>query len=250
MAELAEIVAYCQERLNVEAIRDFKGAENGLQVGNGGRVTRIAAVVDAGLAPFREAAARGVDLILCHHGLYWEPPFPIVGPSREKLKVLLENDIALYSAHLPLDAHRELGNAAQIAAKLGLAIEMWDLEYEGTAMAPICPWKASREALKEKLAPHFPHLREIAFGSASPEKLCIVSGSGNLILPELARLGIDTLVSGELKQSNFNQAQELGMNVFLCGHYDTETFGVKALAAEVAAKFGLPWEFLATGCPL
>jgi len=250
MADLAEIVEYCRARLNVDAFRDFKGASNGLQVGNDGTVTKIAAVVDAGLVPFREAAARGADLVLCHHGLGWEPQFPITGPVREKLKVLLDSNIALYSAHLPLDAHTEIGNNAVIAAKLGLSIEKWDLEYEGIAMAPVCTGKIARADIFEKLEALFPRVTELPFGSDTPDKICIVSGSGNMVLPELKKIGVDTLITGELRQANFNQAQELGLNIFACGHYDTEVFGVQALAAEIAAKFGLSWEFIPTGCPL
>ena len=250
MARLSDIVEYCEKRLNAAAFRDFKGASNGLQVENDGTVTKIAAVVDAGLVPFSEAAARGADLVLCHHGLGWDLPFPITGAVRAKLKVLLENNIALYSAHLPLDAHQQIGNNAILAGKLGLSVERWDLAYEGIPMAPVCTGQFSRTELRKRLEALFPRVTELPFGSAAPEKVAIVTGSGNLVLPELRKIGVDTLVTGELRQANFNQAQELGLNLYVCGHYATETFGVQALAAEIAAKFDLPFEFIPTGCPL
>ncbi|MBN1404677.1 MAG: Nif3-like dinuclear metal center hexameric protein [Opitutales bacterium] len=250
MASLDEIVDYCQKRLNVASIRDFKGSCNGLQVGNSGQVSRIGAIVDAGLFPFREAANRHMDLLICHHGLFWDTPLPVVGLAREKFKTLLDGNIALYSCHLPLDAHQELGNNAQIAQKLGLEVERWGLEYEGVPMAPVCKFGNSLGSLEERLESLFPRITRIAFGSKKPKRLCIVSGSGSQTLPELAALGVDTLITGELKQASFNVAQELGLNVFACGHYDTEVFGVRALAAELSERFKLPWEFIPTGCPL
>lgn len=250
MTRLEEIVGYCTERLNVPRIRDFNGSRNGLQVANDGRVTRIGAIVDAGLIPFREAAARKIDLLICHHGLYWEPPFPLVDANRDKLKILLENNIALYSVHLPLDAHPQLGNNAVIVKKLGLDVERWGMVYEGTPMAPICPFGQPRDVLREKLESLFPHVIEMPFGSDAPEKICVVSGSGNLTLHELRAEGVDTLVTGELKQSCFNTAQELGLNVYACGHYNTEVFGVQALAGELSLRYNVGWEFIPTGCPL
>lgn len=250
MPRLNTIVDYCQKRLRVNEIRDFKGSANGLQVENSGHVTRIGAIVDAGLFPFREAAARKIDLLICHHGMYWEPPFPIVGPSREKLKVLLDNNIALYSCHLPLDAHQEIGNNAIIVQKLGLGIERWSLEYEGVPMAPICSFTDTCGTLTNRLESIFTRVTPMLFGSERPQRVCVVSGSGRLVLPELHALGVDTLITGEMKEECFNLAQELHLNVYACGHYDTEVFGVRALAEELSNKFGVPWEFIPTGNPL
>lgn len=250
MTRLNEIVDYCRKRLSVDEIRDFKGSSNGLQVENDGTVSKIGAIVDAGLFPFREAATRNVDLLLCHHGMFWEPPLPITGPSREKIKLLLDHNIALYSCHLPLDAHQEIGNNAVIARKLGFDVERWALEYEGVPMAPICKFGESREMLFQRLVSIFPRVTPMLFGSTNPGRVCIVSGSGRLVLPELRANGVDTLVTGEMKEECFNLAQELGLNVYACGHYDTEVFGVRALAEELSIKFGVPWEFISTGNPL
>ncbi|MGH8338254.1 MAG: Nif3-like dinuclear metal center hexameric protein, partial [Gammaproteobacteria bacterium] len=108
-----------------------------------------------------------------------------------------------------------------------------------------------RAALCAKLEKLFPRgITAIEFGPAQPRKLAVLSGSGSSCIPLLRANGIDTLVTGELKQSAFNAAQEAGLNLYLCGHYATEVFGVRALAQECAARFRLPWEFLDTGCPL
>jgi len=250
MPLLEKIVAYCQERLLVDQIRDFKGSSNGLQVANDGRVTRIGAIVDAGLMPFREAAERKIDLLICHHGMFWDSPLPIVGPARDKIKLLLDNNIALYSCHLPLDAHQEIGNNAIIARKLRLEVERYALEYEGTPMAPICRLGEHRDTLCERLESLFSHVTRLPFGSEVPKRVCIVSGSGSQTLPELRAAGVDTLITGELRQASFNLAQELELNVYACGHYDTEVFGVRALAEELSHKFKISWEFIPTGCPL
>jgi dinuclear metal center YbgI/SA1388 family protein len=250
MARLEEIVEYCQRRLRVSEVRDHEGAFNGLQVENDGTVTRIGAVVDAGLVPFREAAARGVDLLICHHGMLKGAQQPIVGPVRDKLETLLRGNIALYSCHLPLDAHQELGNNAVIARTLGLEVERWGIVENGTPFAPVCRFGGSRADLRAMLQRLFPRTVELPFGGAAPSRVCILSGSGSSALPALRGEGVDTIVTGELRQASFNLAQELGLNVYACGHYDTEVFGVRALAAELAERFDLPWEFIPSGCPL
>lgn len=250
MSSLNEIVAYCDSRLRVRAIKDFPGARNGLQVENNGQVTRIGASVDAGLVPFQEAARRGVDLLIVHHGMFWSLPIPVTGIHHRKLKTLMDNNLALYSCHLPLDCHPELGNNALLAASLGLTVERWAIEHEGTPLAAVCEPSGDRNALRTKLEAAFPQVTAIECGPVQPRRVVIITGSGGSALRELAGAGADTLVTGELKQSHYNEAQEMGLNVYACGHYATETYGVKALAAELSAKFGIPWEFIPTDCPL
>ncbi len=250
MASLDSVVAYCEKRLRIGEIRDFPGAHNGLQVANNGGVTRIGASVDAGLMPFEEAARRGVDLLVVHHGMLWTPPLPVTGVNYAKFKVLLDHNIALLSVHLPLDAHPELGNNAQVARSLGWNVERWAIEHEGTPMAAVCRVTSDRGALRGLLQKHFERVIAIECGSPTPEFAAILSGSGGSALESLKAAGVDTLVTGELKQCHFNQAQELGLNVYACGHYATETYGVKALARELGERFGVPWEFIPTACPL
>src|SRR5712675_3145941 len=117
---LAAIVKYCDQTLRTAEIKDFDGAVNGLQVENSGAVTRIAATVDASLATVKLAIAARADLLIVHHGLFWSPSHPWTGQRRELLRLLIENNLAIYSSHLPLDAHPKLGNNALLCAALGL----------------------------------------------------------------------------------------------------------------------------------
>ena len=119
-ASLAAIVRHCDRVLRTDEIGDYAGAANGLQVENSGAVTRIAAAVDASLATVNLAIAAQADLLLVHHGLFWSKSHPWTGKKYELLRRLLENNVAVYSSHLPLDAHPRLGNNARLAAALGL----------------------------------------------------------------------------------------------------------------------------------
>ena len=118
-ASLAAIVRHCDHTLRTDRIKDYDGAVNGLQVENQGTVTRIAAAVDASLATVKLAVADGADLMIVHHGLFWSPSHPWIGKRYELLHLLLDNNLAIYSSHLPLDAHPKLGNNAQLCATLG-----------------------------------------------------------------------------------------------------------------------------------
>jgi dinuclear metal center YbgI/SA1388 family protein len=250
MPTLHEIVAYCDRRTRRTAFQDFPGADNGLQVANNGRVTRIGAAVDAGCRPFAQAIAASVDFLIVHHGLFWDPPRPVTGPAHEKLSLLLGGNCALYSSHLPLDAHPQIGNNALLARQVGLKPRRPFLVYQGEAIGCLAPSPFRRTELRRKLAALYPRVTAIEFGSAAPRTVAFCSGSGNSAVRELAPAGVDTLVTGELREEWFNYAQEHRLNLYLCGHYATETHGVKALAAELARKFHLPWDFIATGNPL
>ncbi len=252
MPSLQDIVAFCDARTRRAEIPDFGGAYNGLQVENNGEVTKIGAAVDAGQRPFEAAIARDIDFLICHHGLFWSAPVPITGGSYQKIKTLLDGNLAVYGAHLPLDAHPEIGNNALLAKALGLEGVGSFLAYEGNDIATIAAGPAGgRQALREKLAALFPETYQgIEYGSDQPERIGILTGSGQSAVPELRANGIDTLITGELRQHHFNMAQELRLNLYPCGHYATEVFGVKALAAEVAEKFGLEWEFIQQPCLL
>ena len=251
MPSLDELVSYCDTRVRVREVADFPGALNGLQFSNSGRVTKIGAAVDAGAVPFARAAAAGINFLIVHHGMFWDGAQPLSGPAYTRLKTLVNADCAVYSAHLPLDVHPEIGNNALIAQALGLSIAGWDLPYLGTPIAAVLKDLPSRAELKTRLEKLFPRgITALEFGPTQPRKAAILSGSGSSCIAMLPAAGIDTLITGELKQSAFNAAQEAGLNLYICGHYATEVFGVRALAQECATRFGLPWEFLDTGCPL
>jgi len=251
MADLQHIIAFCDERTRRREVADFPGANNGLQLENNGVVTSVAAAVDGGLVPLQMAAEKGIDLLIVHHGMFWSTPASFTGPLYQKLKLAFEHNIALYSSHLPLDAHQEIGNNRLLADAIDLPVENWFLPFEGTPIALLARAPGSRDELRDRLLKEFPGtVTSMEFGSPRPERVAILTGSGRSALPHLHDNGTDTLVTGELRQEHFNLAQEQGLNLYACGHYATERFGVKALAGEVASRFELPVTFLETSCPL
>jgi dinuclear metal center YbgI/SA1388 family protein len=250
MHRLQDIVAHCDRRTRLSAFRDAPGAFNGLQVANDGRVTRIGAAVDAGLVPFQKAVGAGVDFLIVHHGMFWDMPRAFTGPAFERMATLVGGNCALYSSHLPLDSHPQIGNNALIAAQLGLRRHRGFVANEGGDIGCIARSRLTRAALRSRLGSHYARITAIEFGSARPGQVAICSGSGNGAIAPLLEAGVDTLVTGELREEWFNVAQERRLNIYLCGHYATEVHAVKALASELSAKFGLPWEFIATENPL
>lgn len=251
-AKLSDVVDFLDGFCGVSAVRDFPPAHNGLQFENSGKVTRIAAAVDGGGAEIGVAAHLGADLLIVHHGLYWEPSIPVVGFRYEKVKALIDSDMAVYSVHLPLDAHPEIGNNTLIAHALELEILGRCFEYEGTEIGVVA--RAPREGRSElelRLRSLFPQTyKSMAFGSENPEKIAICSGSCGEAVPHLREIGIDTLVCGELRQRHFTMAQEMGLNLYPCGHYATECFGVAALGELAAKHFGLKCDFIEMPNPL
>lgn len=250
MAKLNDIVAYCDKRTRRAAFKDAPGALNGLQVANDGRVTRIGAAVDAGLVPFQKAVAAGVDFLIVHHGMYWEMPRPLVGAAYERVAALMRGNCSLYSSHLPLDSHPQIGNNALLARQLGLKAGRGFVENEGGDIGRIAPCRLTRAELRRRLESLYARVVAVEFGPPRPAEVAFCSGSGNGAMAALMASGADTLVTGELREEWFNVAQEQGLNLYLCGHYATEVHAVAALAAELSAKFGLPWGFIATENPL
>lgn len=252
MINLLDIVAFCDDRIRISEIKDFSGAHNGLQVENNGVVTKIGAAVDAGQLPFEAAVAAGVDFLICHHGLFWSPPVPLTGTNYRKIKTAFDGNLAIYGAHLPLDCHPEIGNNALLAQQLGLELIGTFLPYEGVEIATLAKGlPGGRKELAARLEGLFPKTYQaIEYGSDSPDRIGILTGSGQSAINELRAQRIDTLITGELRQHHFNMAQELGLNLYPCGHYATEVFGVRALAAEVATHFDLEWVFLEQPCLL
>jgi dinuclear metal center YbgI/SA1388 family protein len=247
---LNDLVSYCDNRTHRAAFKDAPAAFNGLQVSNSGRVTKIGAAVDFGVVPFQKAAAAGIDFLIVHHGMYWDMPRPLVGPVYDRVATLIRADCALYSSHLPLDAHPELGNNALLAQQLGLVPTRGWLPNDGGPIGVIATRTAPRATLRAQLESLYPRVIAIEYGSTTPAEVAFCSGSGNSALASLVATGCDTLVTGELREEHFNFAQEQKLNLYLCGHYATEVHAVKALAAELSTKFGLPWEFIATENPL
>jgi dinuclear metal center YbgI/SA1388 family protein len=244
-ASLDTIVKHCDRILRTSEIGDYAGAVNGLQVENSGTVTRIAATVDASLAIVKLAVAAKADLLLVHHGLFWTPSHPWTGKKHELLQLLIENNLAVYSSHLPLDAHPKLGNNAQLAAALGLRNLKPFFTSHGQPIGFKTQTKISRAELAKKLERALGAKPNVIPGGAEIcERIGIVTGGAGGDLKLAAAEGVDTFITGEGPHWTFALAEELGLNVFYGGHYATETFGVKALAADLSKKFRLPWVFL------
>lgn len=244
-ASLAKIVAYCDRTLRTTEVKDWDGAVNGLQVTNSGGVTRISATVDASLATVRLAVAAKADLLIVHHGLFWSPTHPWTGKRYELLRMLLDNDLAVYSSHLPLDVHPRLGNNAQLCAALGLK-KLRPFFYEkeqflGFKTQASIPRSELAWRLKKTVG-HAPIL--LPGGPAVCRKIGVVTGGAGNHVKKAASEGVDTFITGEGEHWTFAVAEELGVNVLHGGHYATETFGVKALAADLSKRFKVPWSFL------
>ena len=244
-ASLTDIVRYCDKTLQPASFTDWDGAFNGLQTENSGRVRKIAAAVDASLATVRLAIAQRADLLLAHHGLFWGATAPWTGPRRELLRLLIENDLAVYSSHLPLDAHRRLGNNALLCRALGLRSLRPFFPAKGRAIGWQARRKISRDDLGRKLTAILGRAPIVLPGGpARCERIGVVTGEAGAELKIAAAAGVDTFITGEGPHWTYALAEELGLNVFYGGHYATETFGVKALAAELSGKFRIPWVFL------
>lgn len=242
---LSRICTWLDGYLKVAEVRDFDGAWNGLQVENSGAVTKLGAAVDACEFTLRAAAERGVNLLPVHHGLFWKGIPPLTGPAFRKMRTALDHDLAVYSAHLPLDVHPVVGNNALLCEALGFKKKEPFLFEKGQAIG----WKTKCSLTRDALAARL----EAALGSAvkvipgGPERVAsvgVVTGGAGSEIYKAAAEGVDTFITGEGPHWTYTAAEELGLNVLSGGHYATETFGVKALAAHLSARFALPWEFI------
>ena len=245
MASLIEIVRYTDKYLRVAEIQDWPNALNGLQIENSGQVTKIGAAVDVSTRVLSEAAKKDVDLLIVHHGLFWPGLQPVTKALHRQLRIAFENDIALYSAHLPLDIHPKVGNNAQLATALGLRSTTPFLEEKGQLIGLKTRASILRNELLRKLERSLGgKVKAFAFGPKKTKTIGIVTGSAGSEIYRVAQEKIDMFITGEAPHWAAVAAEELGINLILGGHYATETFGVKALAAYLSKRFKLPWEFL------
>jgi len=242
---LKRIVPYLDTLLDHARIGDYPGAHNGLQIENSGAVRRFCAAVDACEATLTQAAAVPGTLLLVHHGLLWGGAQPFTGAVRRKLQAAFAGDLAVYSSHLPLDAHPKYGNNALLAKALGLRQAKPAFPAKGQTIGLAGELSITRDALLKKLAALTGSRVHVAPGG--PErvrKVAICSGGAGTQVDYVASLGCDTFITGEGPQHTYTLAEELGVNLIYAGHYATETFGVRALAEHLGKKFRRPWEFL------
>jgi len=240
-----ELVAWLDDYLDVRSIPDK--SLNGLQVEGKDEVRKVVVAVDASYNTFEMAASRGADMLVVHHGLFWGSPVPIVGPHARRVRYLLEHGVSLYAAHLPLDAHVEVGNNWGLARRLGLVdlegflpLAKTHLGVKGRFPEPIGLRRLAElveEALGEQVLVH-------AGGPDPVSTLGIVSGGAAWEVVRAAQEGLDAFLTGEPKHETFYESYERGISSLFAGHYMTETVGVRLLAEKLEATFGLETEFV------
>jgi dinuclear metal center YbgI/SA1388 family protein len=245
MTDLIEVVEFLDAEWRTSEIPDSPGAHNGLQVENEGKVSRVACAVDASLPVIEKAVAAGADLLLVHHGLFWQGVRPLTGPAYRKFRLALENNLAIYSSHLPLDLHSELGNNVGLARAIGLGKGEAFFDWKGVKLG-------RRMIVHETVGNLQETLQKVLGGpvllrgqpEAAAGTVGIITGGAGSEVEAVTKEGIDTFITGEGPHWSHPLAEELGLTVLYGGHYATETFGVKALTALLESTFGLPGVFL------
>ncbi len=250
--DLDDLTDYLDQYLEIDAFSD--ASLNGLQVQNSVPIKKIGLAVDACLEAILLAEQADCNLLIVHHGIFWGTTACIRNYIYKRVRALIQADMALYVAHLPLDAHQEVGNNIQIARRLGLSDIHPFGSYKGSSIgvqgnlnSAIDLEEALDKCREEMDSPHI----SLRFGPAKVSRIGILTGSASDpdIFEEAAQSKLDLLVTGEPKQAAYSLAQEFGLNVFYGGHYCTETYGVKALGNHLAKRFDLDTQFIETVCP-
>ena len=246
---LTEIVAFLDDILLTSTTPDYPTAFNGLQLANGGSVTKIAAAVDFSSQAIKAAIAEEANLIIVHHGMFWAGVQPLVGPGYTRLRQLLDADMAVYSSHLPLDKHPQLGNNPLTAKALGLQPSQEFARFKDIFIGVQGTCDIDTATLIER-ARDFSRSHggeAIVTPGIRPDQrtrrwaLCTGAGASAETLAEATQHKIDTLIVGEGAHWTAVEAMERGITIIYLGHYASETLGVQALAAEVARHFELSW---------
>lgn len=245
--KLESLLQYLDGYLGIPDHPDYGTAFNGLQVTGRAEIERLAVAVDASEAAISAAVEGGADLMIVHHGLLWDGAQPITGRFYRKIKALMDADMGLFSCHLPLDGHAEVGNCAILAREIGLDVNGSFAPYKereigwwGVLPEPMTPSELASRV--EDVLGSAIHL--IEGGPDRVEKVGVVTGGGASFIPDAVSAGLDALVTGEGSHHSHFDAVELGINVVFGGHYATETFGVRALAAHLEERFDLAWDFI------
>lgn len=251
MASLDEIVQYLDTELRTGDVPDYDGALNGLQLANNGQVTKVAAAVDFSSRAIAAAAAEGADLLLVHHGMFWGGAQRIVGGAYDRIRSAIASNLAIYSSHLPLDVHPALGNNALLASALELKPDRPFGRYRDISVGVTGPSDLATRELMERLraisARYGTTLVTTPFAeSRHTKRWAIVTGAGASAasLAEAREIGADTLIVGEGPHHTAVEAMDAGLCVAYAGHYATETFGVRALAATLSERFRISWVFV------
>jgi dinuclear metal center YbgI/SA1388 family protein len=243
--QIGLLVEHLDDYLKTREVPDYPGALNGLQVETEAVVERIAFAVDAAQGTIDAAVRGGANLLIVHHGLFWDGNQPVTGRRYRRLRSLLLAGLGLYSSHLPLDVHPVVGNNVQLARVVGIDVEGTFGEYKGM---PVGVW-GRLELRRERLAARLDELlgtrvRMIPGGPERLERVGVVTGGGASQIGAALEAGLDALVTGEAAHHNFFDASEGGLNLYLGGHYATEVWGLRALQAHLENELGLPGFFV------
>lgn len=252
MATLDDIVSFLDALLRTAEIPDYDRALNGLQFASSTPITRVAAAVDFSSTVVRDAGAAGANLLLVHHGMFWGGLRPFVGTHRECIAELVQRDMAVYSSHLPLDLHPVFGNNVLLARELGLRPEGGFARFQQLEIGV----SGSADIDTRTLVDRARRFAEAQGGSVVatpfPEGrvtrrwgICTGAGADSGTIREALARGLDTIVVGEGPHHTAVEARDAGLVIVYAGHYATETLGVRALAGELARRFGIEHTFIA-----
>ncbi len=241
------LLEYVDGLLATPAHPDYPQAFNGLQVAGPSEVRVIATAVDASLAAIERASGAGADLLMVHHGLFWDGAAPITGRRYRRVRALIESGIGLYGSHLPLDSHATLGNCVLLLRALDVepkgrigSYQGTDLGWWGELATPVTPDQLEN-ALSAVLGGP---VQSLPGGPDQIQSVGVVTGAGGSFIGEAAAMGLDAFVTGEAAHHHYFDADEFGIHVLLGGHYRTETLGIHALGDHLAERFSLTSHFL------
>lgn len=247
-----EIAAILDAELRLNAYKDV--SNNGLQLENRGEIFSVATAVDASIETFEAAALHGAQMVIVHHGFSWGGSLSrITGLNYQLVECAIRLNLAVYAAHLPLDAHAKLGNNAQLAQGLKLQNIRPFMEYHGQKIgfAGELPNPLSRDEfamfVTQLVRPN--HLERLDFGPEQIRTIGICSGGAPEGVEEAAKEGLDAYLCGEVNLVAYNLAKQLHVNGFFAGHYATERFGVCALGEWLAEKVALDVSFIDFNLP-
>lgn len=246
--KIEQLSEYIYKRLNLEQFESADSSLNGLQFGSPAKeVKRVACGVDASLSTFVKAAKWGADALFVHHGLFWGKPIAITDLHYRRIECLFKNDMALIAAHLPLDAHPQLGNNATMARLLDLVeVSPFGL-YNGHYIGYRGLFKESssiEEIVKLLNLGEESGLRVLPFGKKEIKSVGIISGGAAFDVLEAIDLKLDAYITGESSHTMFSYCQEAKMNMICGGHYATEVFGVQMVAKDLKENLGLETTFI------
>lgn len=250
MSTSVTLASYTDELLDTARTPDYPNALNGLQLENHSPIRGIAAAVDFSTRAIRGTIEKGANFLVVHHGMFWGGLAPFSGLSYRTLRTMMENDIAVYSSHLPLDRHPTLGNNALLAAELGLTPTGSFARFEDIFIGVSGESDIETTSLTARardFAKSYGEIRTSAIPLGRRTRkwgICTGAGASAETLSEASATGIDTLIVGEGPHWTAIHAEEHELAIIYAGHYATETLGVRALARHLAEKYELPWSFI------